>query len=63
MNGDALNEFFYDSYEGWYIQSRHHGNRINMTSESAARYRQCDQGIQLNTICVNEAKRFANEIK
>ena len=48
-NGDALNEYFYDSYEGWYIQSYHHGFKYNYTSEASSKYRNCDYGVQLNT--------------
>jgi hypothetical protein len=63
MNGEALNEYFFDSYEGWYIESKHHGPRLNYTSESAARFRQCDVGIELNTLCVGAAKRVAHEAR
>ena len=48
-NGEALNEYFFDSYEGWYIQSFHHGFKYNYTSESSSKFRQCDTGIDLNT--------------
>lgn len=48
-NGEALNEFFYDSYEGWYIQSYFHGFKYNYTSESSSKYRQCNIGLDLNT--------------
>ena len=53
--GDAILEYFYDSYEGWYIQSFHHGhNRQHQYScEASLKYRQCDYGLTLNTDMVN----------
>lgn len=44
----VLHEYFYDSYEGWYIRSYYHGFRINQTCEASAKYRQCDAGLELN---------------
>lgn len=49
MDGEALSEYFYDSYEGWYIKAYHHGFMMNYTSESSSKYRQCDKGLELNT--------------
>ncbi len=49
MNKGALNEYFYDSYEGWYIQSFYHGFKYNYTSEASSKYRQCEAGVELNT--------------
>ncbi len=47
---EAILEYFYDSYKDWYIQSYHHGNRYQYTCESSAKYKQCDQGLQFNSI-------------
>lgn len=55
-----LQEYFYDSYEGWYIRSYFHGFRVNYTSESSSKYRQCDMGLELNTQRFN---RVMEEIK
>jgi hypothetical protein len=42
-------EYFYDFYEGWYIQSFHHGRKHQYTCESSAKYKQCDLGLDLNS--------------
>ncbi len=47
--GEAILEYFYDSYEGWYIQSFHHGHKHQYTCESSAKYKQCDSGLDLNS--------------
>ena len=51
----ALCEFFYDSYEGWYIRSYYHGPRMTATSEASAKYRQCDVGLALNMRSATQA--------
>lgn len=38
--GENLKEFFYDSFEGWYIESKYQGNRMSYTCEASARYKQ-----------------------
>ena len=55
IQGEAILEYFYDSYEGWYIQSYHHGhkNKHQYTCEAATKYKQCDYGLQLNTAMAN----------
>lgn len=35
----VLHEYFYDSYEGWYIRSYFQGFKVNYTSESSSKYR------------------------
>ena len=47
--GEAILEYFYDSYEGWYIQSFHHGHSHQYTCEASLKYKQCDHGLQLNS--------------
>jgi hypothetical protein len=51
--GEAILEYFFDSYEGWYIQSFHHGYKHQYTCESSTKYKQCDYGLQLNTDMAN----------
>lgn len=61
IKGEAIIEYFYDSYEGWYIQSFHHGHRAHhqYTCESATKYKQCDHGLQLNTTMANMIFNYA----
>lgn len=59
QRGDAINEYFFDSFEGWYIQSFHHGHKYNYTNEASVRYRQCDVGLRLNTLSANLASSAA----
>jgi hypothetical protein len=56
----TLHEYFYDSYEGWYIRSYFQGFKHSYTSESSSKYRQCDTGLELNTQSIN---RVMEEIK
>lgn len=55
--GEVIVEFFYDSFEGWYIQSFYGGHKKAqlVTCESSARYRQCDCGLDLNTRSADDA--------
>lgn len=44
-----ISEYFYDSYEGWYIRSYYNGFKYNYGCEASAKYRQCDWSLNSNT--------------
>ncbi len=51
----VLQEYFRDSYEGWWIRSYHHGYRTNIPCEASERYRNCPRGVEINTRSLESA--------
>lgn len=45
----VISEYFYDSYEGWYIRSYYNGFKYNYGCEASAKYKQCDWALDANT--------------
>jgi hypothetical protein len=59
INDGVVNEYFRDSYEGWWIRSYYGGSKGNFPCSASERYKQCLIGLRLNTAAYEAALRAA----